>query len=131
MCGICGSIGIDHGGTLVRRMNRAMVHRGPDSEGYLDDAPVHLGMRRLRIIDLKTGDQPIFNEDRSLAIVFNGEIYNYKEIYHQLKELGHRFSSQSDTEVILHAYEQWGKDCLEFLRGMFAFAIFDRRGLEF
>jgi asparagine synthase (glutamine-hydrolysing) len=108
-------------------MNRAMVHRGPDSDGFLDDGTLALGIRRLRIIDLGTGDQPIFNEDRSVAVVFNGEIYNFQELYQELKKLGHSFATSSDTEIIVHAYEEWGKECLHRLRGMFAFAVWDCR----
>jgi len=127
MCGICGSVGFENGQSITRQMNRAMLHRGPDSAGFLDDAPVHLGMRRLRIIDLNTGDQPIYNEDHSVAIVFNGEIYNFQELFDELVVLGHRFTTHCDTETIVHAYEEWGTDCPNHLRGMFAFAIYDRR----
>lgn len=127
MCGICGSVGFHKGAEIVQRMTAAMVHRGPDDAGFFNQAPVHLGMRRLRIIDLHTGDQPIFNEDKSVSIICNGEIYNFREIRHQLESLGHHFRTTSDTEVIVHAYEEWGKDCLKYLRGMFAFALYDGR----
>lgn len=127
MCGICGAIGFADGSTIVRQMNQAMVHRGPDSAGFLDYGPIHLGMRRLRIIDLNTGDQPIYNQERTTAIVFNGEIYNFRELYRELQSYSHRFATHSDTEVILHAWEQWGTDCPKHLRGMFAFAIYDCR----
>jgi asparagine synthase (glutamine-hydrolysing) len=127
MCGICGSVGFDDGVEVVRRMTGAMVHRGPDTAGYLTRDLVHLGVRRLRIIDLKTGDQPIYNEDGSIGIICNGEIYNFRELIIKLEKLGHRFTSCSDTEVIIHAYEEWGKECLQYLRGMFAFAVFDGR----
>ena len=86
-----------------------------------------LGMRRLKIIDLETGDQPVFNEDRTVAIVFNGEIYNFQQLHHELEAAGHRFATRSDTEAIVHAYEEWGIGCLDRLRGMFAFAIYDCR----
>jgi asparagine synthase (glutamine-hydrolysing) len=108
-------------------MAHAMVHRGPDSEGFLFEESIGLGMRRLRVIDLCKGDQPLYNEDRQIALIFNGEIYNFEELQQELQTLGHRFGSLGDGEVIIHAYEQWGKDCLLRLRGMFAFAIYDRR----
>lgn len=127
MCGICGVVGFDDGLSLVRRMNRAMIHRGPDSEGFLDYGNIAMGVRRLRIIDLNTGDQPIYNEDGTVAIIFNGEIYNFQELCHELKDHGHIFKTRTDTETIVHAYEQWGPDCLSHLRGMFAFAIWDSR----
>lgn len=127
MCGICGVFGHEEAGARVRLMTQAMVHRGPDSDGFLDRNQAALGMRRLKIIDLETGDQPIFNEDRRVAIVFNGEIYNFPELYRQLQACGHRFTTRSDTEAIIHAYEEWGSDCVSHLRGMFAFAIYDER----
>jgi asparagine synthase (glutamine-hydrolysing) len=127
MCGICGAIGFENGESLTRRMNARLIHRGPDSDGFFNSAPFHLGMRRLKIIDFATGDQPIFNENKTIAIVLNGEIYNFRQLYNELIEYGHRFSTKSDTEVIVHAYEQWGADCPKRLRGMFAFAIFDSR----
>lgn len=127
MCGICGVVEAPDGGRAVRQMAAAMRHRGPDSDGFLDAAPIHLGMRRLRIIDLEGGDQPIFNEDRSVAVIFNGEIYNFRELRAELEALGHRFVSCSDTEVIVHGYEAWGIDLLPRLRGMFAIAIYDGR----
>lgn len=102
-------------------------YRGPDSEGYYFDNIIGLGMRRLKIIDLDTGDQPIFNEDKSVCIIFNGEIYNFKEIKQLLIKKGHRFSTGSDTEVVIHLYEDFGEECLNKLRGMFAFAIWDKR----
>ena len=110
MCGICGSIGFDKGNIIVKQMTAAMVHRGPDGSGYLEAGQVQLGMRRLKIIDLETGDQPIYNEDRSVAVVINGEIYNYLDLYQELSALGHRFKTKSDTEVVVHAYEEWGID---------------------
>jgi len=127
MCGICGAIGWADALTLVRRMNQAMVHRGPDSEGILDEGAMALGVRRLRIIDLSTGDQPIYNEDRTVAVVSNGEIYNFQRLSQELQASGHRFATRSDTEAIVHAYEEWDVECLTRLRGMFAFAICDRR----
>ncbi|HEV2035391.1 MAG TPA: asparagine synthase (glutamine-hydrolyzing) [Candidatus Dormibacteraeota bacterium] len=132
MCGICGVAGEGAaGGTgLVGRMCQAMVHRGPDDEGSLHLDGVTLGMRRLSIIDLEGGHQPIHNEDSNVWVVQNGEIYNHLELREQLTADGHSFSTQSDTEVLVHGYEQWGEGMLERLNGMFAFALLDRpRGL--
>lgn len=126
MCGICGVIGIeskDTSGAMVRRMMAAIVHRGPDEEGILLAPPVAVGARRLSIIDLPGGSQPVWNETGTLAAVFNGEIYNFRELRKELESLGHQFHTRSDTEVILHAYETWGEDCVQRLGGMFAFAI--------
>ena len=108
-------------------MLQAMVRRGPDDEGLLLEPGVALGMRRLSIIDLGGGHQPVFNEDGTVGIVFNGEIYNFPELRDHLEARGHTFRTRSDTETIVHAYEEWGEGCVERLRGMFAFAIFDRR----
>ncbi|NDJ74880.1 MAG: asparagine synthase (glutamine-hydrolyzing) [Chloroflexi bacterium] len=114
---------------LVRAMTGTIVHRGPDGDGFFhwpEAGPnVALGMRRLSIIDLDTGDQPIYNEDRSLAIVFNGEIYNYLELRAELEQHGHTFRTQTDTETLVHGYEQWGLDLFAHLRGMYAFALWD------
>jgi len=126
MCGICGVVGIESPETsepIVRRMMAAMRHRGPDEEGLLIAPPVALGMRRLSIIDLPGGGQPVWNEAQTLAVVFNGEIYNFRELREELRALGHRFGTRSDTEVIVHAYEAWGEDCIKRLHGMYAFAI--------
>src|SRR6185295_12328159 len=136
MCGIAGFVESSataspftpderHG--LVHRMCDVIRHRGPDDEGVWVDDGVALGMRRLSIIDLSTGHQPIHNEDRSVWIVFNGEIYNYRELRLELEGAGHRFYTSTDTEVIVHAYEQWGKQAITRLRGMFGLAIWDRR----
>ncbi|MBX7043150.1 MAG: asparagine synthase (glutamine-hydrolyzing), partial [Ignavibacteria bacterium] len=112
----------------IRKMNRAISHRGPDGEGVFIDYPVCLGHRRLSIIDLSdAGSQPMFNEDRSLALIYNGEIYNYKELLPDLISKGHRFSSKTDSEVVLHAYEEYGEDCVKLFNGMWAFAICDIR----
>src|SRR5438445_9023271 len=112
-------------------MAAAMRHRGPDDEGFLVNdgrAPgLALGMRRLSIIDLKTGRQPVWNEARDVAVIFNGELYNYRELRERLTLSGHRFSTQSDTEILVHAWEEWGEDCLDELRGMFALALLDLR----
>ena len=130
MCGICGLVesgeAVDASG-VVRRMAATMRHRGPDDEGFLIDGPIVLGMRRLSIIDLEGGHQPIFNEDGSIGVVLNGEIYNFQALGKELADLGHSFRSRSDSEVIAHAYEEWGADCVQRLQGMFAFAIWDRR----
>ncbi len=107
----------------VHRMCEAIVHRGPDDEGIFVKAGVGLGMRRLSIIDLTGGHQPVFNEDKTLWIVFNGEIYNFPELRSQLQASGHLFSTHSDTEVIVHLYEEYGAECVHRLRGMFAFGF--------
>jgi asparagine synthase (glutamine-hydrolysing) len=133
MCGICGVYDFNHQAAepgLVRRMNAVITHRGPDEDGYYFDGPVGLGMRRLSIIDLAGGSQPVYNEDRSVAIVFNGEIYGYVELRDELERLGHRFTTRSDTETVVHAYEEYGERCVEHLIGMFAFAIWDSRKRE-
>ena len=130
MCGIAGIVSKDRGaridGATIRAMCDAIVHRGPDDEGIYAQGPVGLGMRRLSIIDLAGGHQPIFNEDRSIAIVFNGEIYNFPELRPELERRGHRFTTNSDTEVIVHLYEDMGPACVTKLRGMFTFALYDR-----
>src|SRR5437763_16524060 len=108
-------------------MFQRIVPRGPDAEGLHVDGRVGLGMRRLSVVDLPGGQQPIFNEDRSMAIVFNGEIYNYRELRDDLTARGHTFSTASDTEAILHAYEEYGAAAVTRLRGMFAFAIHERK----
>src|SRR5688572_21776593 len=133
MCGIVGIVQssetqVDQ--ALVSRMCEAIRHRGPDEDGFYFKDGVGLGMRRLAIIDLKGGQQPIHNADRSAWIVFNGEIYNYRELRKQLEDLGHKFYTDSDTEAIVHAYDRYGTDCPRHLRGMFAFAIWDERRQE-
>lgn len=129
MCGICGIShpDSDYAATTVAAMNRALFHRGPDEAGSLDETGISLAMRRLAIIDLKSGQQPIFNEDESLALIFNGEIYNFAELRQDLEAKGHQFRTQSDTEVIIHLYEEEGTNMPRFLKGMFAFCIYDRR----
>ena len=134
MCGICGVAGGEpaHGRELVARMCSAMVHRGPDDEGTIQVDGVALGMRRLSIIDLEGGHQPIHNEDSTLWVVQNGEIYNHVGLRDQLLAAGHTFYTQSDTEVLVHGYEEWGEDLVGRLNGMFAFALLDRgRGTLF
>ena len=133
MCGIVGLVRNDGKPVdrdLLARMNDAIRHRGPDDDGFYLNGPVGLGMRRLAIIDLKSGQQPIHNQDGTTWIVFNGEIYNYLELRQQLEKLGHTFYTNSDTEAIVHAYDQYGSDCPKYLRGMFAFAIWDERTQE-
>lgn len=128
MCGFTGftnRIGDD--GTVLEKMMNRIVHRGPDSAGKYIDSDIALGFRRLSIIDLAEGDQPMFNEDKSLVLVFNGEIYNFKDLRAELIKAGHTFANNSDSEVLLHGYEQWGEELVGRLRGMFAFVIFDRR----
>ncbi|HEY6401926.1 MAG TPA: asparagine synthase (glutamine-hydrolyzing), partial [Blastocatellia bacterium] len=132
MCGIAGISGtdlIDNAETrdLIARMLRMIEHRGPDDEGYYVETGVGMGMRRLAVIDLATGRQPISNEDGSIWIVFNGEIYNYRELRELLLARGHKLRTQTDTETIAHLYEDEGERCVERLRGMFAFAVWDRR----
>jgi len=131
MCGICGMVYQDQSQTvdpsLLKRMCDVITHRGPDDEGYYVKDYVGLGMRRLSIIDLAKGAQPIYNEDKTIGIVFNGEIYNHQDIRQSLLKKGHKFTTETDTEAILHAYEEWGVDCLLRLNGMFAFAIWDDR----
>jgi asparagine synthase (glutamine-hydrolysing) len=130
VCGIAGIVRSDGAPVdreLLERMNEAIRHRGPDEDGFYFSAGVGLAMRRLAIIDLKSGQQPIHNQGSTAWIVFNGEIYNYRELRDQLEKLGHRFYTDSDTEAIIHAYDQYGTDCPKYLRGMFAFAIWDER----
>ena len=130
MCGICGicapAINEANSREALTRMCAAISHRGPDGEGQMIDQGIALGHRRLSIIDLEGGDQPIFNEDGNIGVVFNGEIYNYRELRDELLKRGHRFSTNSDTEVIVHAYEEYGVSCLEHFNGMFAFALWDK-----
>lgn len=129
MCGIAGLVQTHSDGAVdnatVHRMCEAIVHRGPDDEGIFVKAGVGLGMRRLSIIDLSGGHQPVFNEDKTIWIVFNGEIYNFPELREELQKRGHRFYTHSDTEVIVHLYEDMGADCVKKLRGMFGFALYD------
>ena len=131
MCGICGKLNFNSAAKvspgLLKAMADTIYHRGPDDEGYYLSGPVGLGFRRLAIIDLKTGHQPLCNEDGTVWIVFNGEIYNYQELRKDLLARGHIFKTQTDTEVIVHLYEEFGPSCVQQLRGMFAFAIWDDR----
>src|SRR5262245_53376003 len=136
MCGIAGFAEsprvaaawlLDESRSLLGRMCGVIRHRGPDDDGMLVDEGIAIGMRRLSIIDLATGHQPIHNEDRTVWIVFNGEIYNFQELRHELERLGHRFYTGTDTEAIVHAYEEWGAAAIVRLRGMFGLAIWDAR----
>src|SRR5258707_6906238 len=134
MCGITGWANLDPrtpppegGEDLLRLMCDRMIHRGPDSEGYLMNDGIALGMRRLAIIELLTGEQPTFNEDRSVAVVLNGEIYNYRELRADLEARGLAFRRASDTEILPHLYEEYGREMVSHLNGMFAFALWDER----
>src|SRR5260370_8258859 len=128
MCGICGVAGGDRarGRELVDRMSSSMVHRGPDDSGVASVGGVTLGIRRLSIIDLAGGHQPMHNEDSTVWVVQNGEIYNYLELREQLASAGHAFVTESDTEVLVHGYEQWGERMVDRLNGMFAFPVAHR-----
>lgn len=128
MCGICGIISNrPFSSDIVKSMNKALVHRGPDGEGLFEGIGVSLAMRRLSIIDLDMGWQPLFNEDKSIALVLNGEIYNYIELRSELIQKGHKLTTNGDGEVIVHLFEDYGFECLKFLRGMFAFALWDTK----
>src|SRR5262245_41838789 len=130
---MCGLAGILHRGRVrdagqrVGLMAKAIRHRGPDDDGFFDDADISLGFRRLSIVDLDSGRQPMSNEDETIWVVFNGEIYNHRELRRELESAGHRFKTDhSDTEVVVHGYEQWREKLLDRLNGMFAFAIWDQ-----
>lgn len=129
MCGIAGFLSLEQGvfatKTIAQAMCDVIVHRGPDGQGLLVDGPLAMGMRRLSIIDLAGGQQPISNEDGTISVIQNGEIYNFQEIRKDLEQRGHRFKTNSDTEAIVHLYEEYGTRCVEHLRGMFALAIWD------
>jgi len=131
MCGIAGILHFNTdrtiGSDVIKRMTDALAHRGPDGEGFYNCKNLALGHRRLSIIDLSTGDQPMFSDDRSIVIVFNGEIYNYLELREELKTLGHQFQTNSDTEVIIKAYQQWNVECQKKFIGMWAFALWDQQ----
>jgi asparagine synthase (glutamine-hydrolysing) len=129
MCGICGVVSRDPHGDLeaVNVMSSSLTHRGPDGEGRFDVSHLHMAMRRLSIIDLNSGWQPLYNEDRSIAVIANGEIYNYVELRDELQKRGHHLSTKSDIETIAHLYEDYGLDCVKHLRGMFAFALWDAK----
>ncbi len=128
MCGFTGFTNkINDDGTVLGAMMNRIIHRGPDSAGQYVDGNIALGFRRLSIIDLADGDQPMFNEDRSMVLTFNGEIYNFKELREELIAAGHTFANHSDSEVLLHGYEQWGTELVKRLRGMYAFVIYNKK----
>lgn len=131
MCGICGIFNYSQPGVVERealeKMCAAIAYRGPDDQGVYLGGQVGMGHRRLSIIDLTTGQQPIYNEDKSIIVIFNGEIYNFPLLRKELEEKGHRFYTRTDTEVIVHLYEEYGRGCVNYLRGMFAFALWDER----
>lgn len=128
MCGICGFTGeVQNREAILRQMTEKITHRGPDADGFFLDERIAMGFRRLSIIDLSAvGDQPLYNEDKTLVLTFNGEIYNYRVLREQLQAAGHRFATQTDSEVLLHGFEEWGEGLLNRLRGMFGFAIYNR-----
>src|SRR5207253_5572311 len=129
MCGICGQFNFTNNAPvdpeIIRRMADSIAHRGPDDEGYFTFGPIGLGFRRLSIIDLAGGHQPMFDAERSVCVIFNGEIYNYKELRVELESCGHRFRTNCDTEVIVHGYKEWGTEVFNHLNGMFGLAIWD------
>ena len=129
MCGFAGFVGeVDDREQVLVNMMNTIVHRGPDSAGKYVDEDAALGFRRLSIIDLSSvGDQPLYNEDRSMVLVFNGEIYNYQDLREELKAAGHEFVSNTDSETLIHGYEEWGEKLVDRLRGMYAFAIWDTK----
>jgi asparagine synthase (glutamine-hydrolysing) len=134
MCGICGIFYRERAWGVERdtlaEMNQRIVHRGPDDDGFFVEGNAGLAMRRLSIIDIQTGHQPISNEDENLWIVYNGELYNHQKLRKDLEARGHRYRTKSDTETIIHLFEEYGRDCVKYLRGMYAFAIWDRRKRE-
>jgi asparagine synthase (glutamine-hydrolysing) len=133
MCGITGWINLDQTKSnestagILHRMCNAIVHRGPDSEGIWTDDKVALGMRRLSIIDLHTGDQPVYNNDKSVVVMMNGELYNYREVRSDLEKLGHKFVTETDTEIVPHLYDEYGCDFVDYINGMFAIALWDSK----
>ena len=128
MCGIVGFINKSKNKKeIIKAMAEKINHRGPDGEGFYIDDEIALGHKRLSIIDVVGGEQPIYNENENLVLIFNGEIYNYKILQRELKEKNHIFKTNSDTEVLVHGYEEWGENVVKHLRGMFAFAIWDKK----
>src|SRR5436190_21628854 len=134
MCGIAGWVNLtkskDVRGqreAVLHSMCETIVHRGPNSEGLWLDETVALGMRRLSIIDLTTGDQPVFSEDKSIVVMMNGELYNYREVRAELEKKGHKFVTQTDTEIVPHLYQEYGDDFVDHINGMFAISLWDTR----
>ena len=128
MCGIAGFMGqVENRADVIRNMTEVITHRGPDSDGFFTDDNISMGFRRLSIIDLGAGHQPIYNEDKSLVLTFNGEIYNYKDLRKELIAKGHKFYTDTDSEVLVHGFEEWKEDMLPKLRGMFGFAIYNTK----
>jgi len=131
MCGICGILNRDVYKPVlneeIKRMNQLMIHRGPEAEGVFVENNIGLGHRRLKIIDIEGGVQPMHSDDESITVVFNGEIYNFREIRRNLETKGYKFKTNSDTEVIIHAYLEYGENCVDHFRGMFGIAIYDKR----
>ena len=128
MCGICGFVGkIDDNVKIIEKMTKVISHRGPDDVNFFIDDNISMGFRRLSIIDVSEGRQPIYNEDDNLVLTFNGEIYNFRDLKSQLESLGHKFYTHTDSEVIIHGFEEWGEEVCLKLRGMFAFAIWNRK----
>src|SRR5213593_596988 len=129
MCGICGQLNFARNEPVepetIRQITESIRHRGPDDEGYLISGPLGLGFRRLSIIDLAGGHQPMADAEQTVWVIFNGEIYNFRELRHQLEGRGHRFRTSSDTEVIVHGYKEWGTGVFDRLNGMFGVAIWD------
>ena len=133
MCGLCGFINKANKkekDIIIKEMASKIIHRGPDSEGIYSDNDIAIAFRRLSIIDLAGGSQPIYNEDKSKLIFFNGEIYNYQKLRKELEEKKHKFTTNTDTEVILHGFEEYGESVVDQLRGMFAFVIWDLKTKE-
>ena len=127
LCGICGFVGhIENEIKIIEKMSEVISHRGPDDANYFVDNDISMGFRRLSIIDIDSGKQPIYNEKNNLVLMFNGEIYNYLDLKKELIDKGHKFYTNSDSEVIIHGFEEWGEDVPQKLRGMFAFAIWNR-----
>jgi len=131
MCGICGIYNYTSlhpaDPAILFKMNKTIIHRGPDDSGIWHEGPVGLAMRRLSIIDLHNGAQPVWNEDRSICAVYNGEIYNYEALTKTLTDKNHKFTSKCDSEVLVHLYETYGYEMLQYLKGMFAFALWDKK----
>ena len=134
MCGFAGFadfLPVDRKREILKNMTDSIAHRGPDGEGFYVDETIAMGFRRLSIIDLSGGDQPLYNEDKTVVVNLNGEIYNYQELREDLIKKGHVFTTKSDTEVIVHGYEEWGTDVVDKLRGMFGFVVWDTKKKQF